>query len=94
MHHIKQKGHTVLWLRSLALQSGHRFRAVCVIQSELVLQMQGPEPEAIDTGVVGHKTYAFIGLERNSGIFVYDISQTGHSKLRPVCGPQRVFKRW
>ena len=37
--------------------------------------MQGPEPEAIDTGVVGHKTYAFIGLERNSGIFVYDITK-------------------
>jgi hypothetical protein len=28
MHHVQQKGHTVLWLGSLALQSGHRFRAV------------------------------------------------------------------
>lgn len=35
---------------------------------------KGPEPEAITTGVVGGKTYVFVGLERIGGIMVYDIS--------------------
>ncbi len=34
----------------------------------------GPEPEAITTGVLDGKTYAFIGLERTGGIMVYDVS--------------------
>lgn len=35
---------------------------------------KGPEPEAITTGKINNKTYAFIGLERQGGIMVYDIS--------------------
>ena len=35
---------------------------------------KGPEPEGVDTGVVGGKTYAFIGLERVGGIMVYDVT--------------------
>jgi len=35
---------------------------------------KGPEPESITTGKLGGDTYAFIGLERVSGIFVYRIS--------------------
>ena len=35
---------------------------------------KGPEPEGVDVGVVGGRTYAFIGLERMGGIMVYDIS--------------------
>lgn len=35
---------------------------------------KGPEPEALTTAVIDHKTYAFIGLERMGGIMVYDIS--------------------
>jgi hypothetical protein len=35
---------------------------------------KGPEPEGIVTGRVGHRTYAFIGLERVGGIMVYDIT--------------------
>ena len=35
---------------------------------------KGPEPEGIITGVVGGHTFAFIGLERMSGIMVYDIT--------------------
>lgn len=35
---------------------------------------KGPEPEALTIGTVGDRTYAFIGLERMGGIFVYDIT--------------------
>ena len=35
---------------------------------------KGPEPEAVEIGVVDGKTYAFIGLERVGGIMVYNIS--------------------
>jgi hypothetical protein len=35
---------------------------------------KGPEPEALTVGQVGERTYAFIGLERMGGIFVYDIT--------------------
>lgn len=35
---------------------------------------KGPEPEAVAIGEVGGKYYAFIGLERQGGIMVYNIS--------------------
>lgn len=35
---------------------------------------KGPEPEAIEVGVVDGRTLAFIGLERDSGIMIYDIT--------------------
>ncbi|QWC84817.1 choice-of-anchor I family protein [Nocardioidaceae bacterium] len=35
---------------------------------------KGPEPEGVVTGVVGDRTYAFVGLERHSGIVVLDVS--------------------
>ncbi len=35
---------------------------------------KGPEPEAVTTGVIDGKTYAFIGLERVGGIMTYDVS--------------------
>ncbi len=35
---------------------------------------KGPEPEALTIGQVGERTYAFVGLERMGGIFVYDIT--------------------
>lgn len=41
---------------------------------------KGPEPEAITVGVMNNTTYAFIGLERQGGILVYDIS----NPLSPV----------
>jgi 2',3'-cyclic-nucleotide 2'-phosphodiesterase (5'-nucleotidase family) len=35
---------------------------------------KGAEPEALTTGVIGDRTYAFVGLERIGGIVVYDIT--------------------
>lgn len=35
---------------------------------------KGPEPEAIEIGVVNGQVLAFVGLERLSGILIYDIS--------------------
>lgn len=35
---------------------------------------KGPEPEALTVGYVGERMYAFIGLERMGGIFVYDVT--------------------
>lgn len=35
---------------------------------------KGPEPEALTLATFGAKTYAFIGLERDSGIMIYDIT--------------------
>jgi len=42
---------------------------------------KGPEPEAIEIGVIEGRTYAFIGLERVGGIMVYDISQPESSRF-------------
>lgn len=35
---------------------------------------KGVEPEAISIGTIGNYTYAFVGCERNSTIYVYDIT--------------------
>ena len=35
---------------------------------------KGPEPEAITTAKIGNRTYAFIGLERQGGILIDDIT--------------------
>lgn len=35
---------------------------------------KGPEPEAVAISVLDGRTYAFVGLERIGGIFVYDIT--------------------
>lgn len=35
---------------------------------------KGVEPEALALGTIGSKTYAFIGLERQNGIMIYDIT--------------------
>ncbi len=42
---------------------------------------KGPEPEGITVGTIGQKTFAFIGLERMSGIMVYDISKPNKPKF-------------
>jgi hypothetical protein len=35
---------------------------------------KGPEPEAIELGKIGDRTFAFIGLERIGGVMVYDVT--------------------
>ncbi|WMX12867.1 choice-of-anchor I family protein [Aureispira sp. CCB-E] len=35
---------------------------------------KGPEPEAVAIGKIGNRFYAFIGLERQGGIMVYDVT--------------------
>jgi hypothetical protein len=35
---------------------------------------KGPEPEAVITGIVNGRPYAFIGLERIGGVMAYDVS--------------------
>ncbi len=40
---------------------------------------KGPEPEAIVVGEVGGSTMAFIGLERDSGVMIYDISDPANA---------------
>ena len=35
---------------------------------------KGSEPEALTVGKVGHRYYAFIGLERMGGIMIYDVT--------------------
>lgn len=35
---------------------------------------RGAEPEAVDVGVINGRTYAFIGAERSSDIYLYDIT--------------------
>jgi hypothetical protein len=35
---------------------------------------KGPEPEAVTVGEIKGRTYAFVGLERQGGILIYDVS--------------------
>jgi hypothetical protein len=42
---------------------------------------KGPEPESVVVGEIAGRTYAFIGLERTSGVFIYDITSPESSYL-------------
>lgn len=45
------------------------------------LDNKGPEPESVVVGKVGSDTYAFIGLERASGILMYQITNPAKPKF-------------
>ena len=49
---------------------------------------KGPEPEAVALGVIGGKTYAFIGLERVGGIMVYDVTVPEQSEFVQYINPR------
>lgn len=40
---------------------------------------KGSEPESVSIGKIGDKTFAFIGLERATGVMVYDISDPANA---------------
>jgi len=40
---------------------------------------KGPEPEGITIGTVNGRTYAFVGLERQSGVIVYDVTDPANA---------------
>ncbi len=42
---------------------------------------KGAEPEGIAVGTVGGKTYAFVGLERQGGLMVYDVTEPAKAKM-------------
>lgn len=53
---------------------------------------KGPEPEGVVVGLVGSRTYAFVGLERTSAIAVFDVTRPHESTLVDVVplGPRNV----
>ncbi|WP_157930700.1 choice-of-anchor I family protein [Glycomyces xiaoerkulensis] len=51
---------------------------------------KGPEPEDVAVGAVGDRTYAFIGLERQGGIMIYDITDPASASFVDY-GTERDF---
>lgn len=51
---------------------------------------KGPEPEAAAVGQVGDRTFAFIGLERDSGIMIYDVTNPARSFFVDYIEPRFV----
>ncbi|MBR7743225.1 choice-of-anchor I family protein [Phycicoccus sp. BSK3Z-2] len=42
---------------------------------------KGPEPEGVDLGRIAGRTYAFVGLERSSGLVVVDVTDPGAGRI-------------
>ena len=49
---------------------------------------KGPEPEGITIGTVNGRTYAFVGLERQSGVIVYDVTDPANASYVSYVPPQ------
>jgi hypothetical protein len=58
---------------------------------------KGPEPEGVDVGEVGRRTYAFLASERQGGLFAYELGAAGatfrdYLNTRPAdLGPEGVL---
>ncbi len=77
---------------NLVFDSGDDFEQIIAAQAPLIFNSngspdsfdsrsdnKGPEPENVVTGVIGDRTYAFIGLERVGGIMVYDVTNPANA---------------
>lgn len=51
---------------------------------------KGPEPEAIEVGEVGGRMYAFIALERDSGIIIYKIDDPANASFVNYIPPSHL----
>lgn len=49
---------------------------------------KGPEPEGITIGSVNGRIYAFVGLERQSGVIVYDVTDPANAAYVSYVPPQ------
>jgi hypothetical protein len=61
----------------LVYDSGNEFERRYAEQVPEGFQNQtesGPETESVELGQVGDRTYAFVGIERGSAVFVYDVT--------------------
>ncbi len=65
--------------RIIAEVAPHRFNDDDGGTGENRSDAKGPEPEAITTGEIDGRLYAFIGLERDSGVMIYDITTPAQS---------------
>lgn len=72
---------------ALVFDSGDQLEQITAVQAPALFNSQGdadsfdsrsddkgPEPEAIAVGKIDGRVYAFIGLERIGGLFVYDVT--------------------
>ena len=64
--------------RLLALWAKQQTKPVLPFDSRS--HIRGPEPEGVVLGQIAGRRYAFIGLERASGIMVYDLTRPTHPK--------------
>ena len=88
---------------NLVFDSGDDFEQIIATQAPLIFNSngspdsfdsrsdnKGPEPENVVTGVIGDRTYAFIGLERVGGIMVYDVTEPANASfVQYVRSPER-----
>lgn len=51
---------------------------------------KGPEPEAATVGKIGSKYYAFIGLERQGGIMIYDVTSPTAPVFEKFISPFKI----
>lgn len=51
---------------------------------------KGPEPEGVTIGELGGKPYAFVGLERDGGIAVFDLSTPGKPLMAAYAATRKV----